>query len=251
METNDRKLLGVIVALMMAAASQAYAQGGQGQHQQREPTQAGPERAHGEQQVDRDRDQDRAADRTQDRDRDQTRDQLHVQDTAQIRDQDIYGSSLMSTTEREQYRQRLQSAKTDQQWARLRMQHQEQMQARARTQNATVEPPIYGQYMLTTQEQTRYRDQLRSAQNEQARIRLREQQQSMVRERARALGVPAPEPIYGQQLMTEQEQQQYRNRLQAAANEQERARIQNEHRTQMQQRAREHQVPADDLEPQS
>jgi hypothetical protein len=55
--------------------------------------------------------------------------------------------------------------------------------------------------MLTSQEQARYREQLRNAQDEQARIRLREQQQQIVRDRARMLGVPAPEPLYGQQLM--------------------------------------------------
>jgi hypothetical protein len=249
MPRNHRTLQTALVALALATGSQAYSQGhGEpGQGQQREQTQSGgPQQSRGEQQIDRDRDQDR----TQDRDRDQTRDRLHVQDATQIRDQDLYGSSLMSSAEREQYRQRLQSATTDQEWARVGSEHQEQMQMRARTQNAAIEPPIYGQYMVTTEEQARYREQLRTATNEQARIRVREQQQSTVQARARELGVAAPDPIYGQQLMTEQEQQQYRDRVRAVTGEQERQRVQNEHREQMQQRARQNQIPVDDLEPQ-
>jgi hypothetical protein len=39
----------------------------------------------------------------------------------------------------------LQNAGTDQKWARLRLQHQEQMLARAQTRRATLEPPLYGQ----------------------------------------------------------------------------------------------------------
>jgi hypothetical protein len=250
MPKNHRTVQTALVALAFAAASQAYSQGQRepGEGQQREQTQSGgPQQSRGEQQVDRDRDQDR----TQDRDRDQTRDRLHVQDATQIRDQDLYGSSLMSSAEREQYRQRLQSATTDQEWARAGSEHQEQMQMRARTQNAAIEPPIYGQYMLTTEEQARYREQLRTATNEQARIRVREQEQNTVRARAGELGVAAPDPIYGQQLMTEQEQQQYRDRVRAATGEQDRQRIQAEHRTQMQERARQHQIPVDDLEPKS
>lgn len=250
MSQNHRTLKAALVALALATGSQAYSQGqGEpGQGQQREQTQSGgTQQNRGEQQIDRDRDQDR----TQDRDRDQTRDRLHVQDAAQIRDEDLYGSSLMSSAEREQYRQRLQTATTDQEWARLGSQHQEQMQTRARTQNAAIDPPIYGQYMLTTEEQARYREQLRTATNEQARIRVREQQQNTVQARARELGVPAPDPIYGQQLMTEQEQQQYRDRVRATTGEQDRQRIQSEHRAQMQERARQHQVPVDDLEPQT
>jgi hypothetical protein len=250
MSTQQRqRLAAFVLAIGLTGSCVAIAQqggqgqGGQGQDQGGQQTREQAQRA--EQQLDRDRD----LDRTRDQDRTQAQDQLHLRDQEQLRDEDIYGSALMSTAEREQYRQRLQAVQTDPEWAQLRAQHQEQMQARARTQNATLDPPIYGQHMLTTQEQARYREQLRTAQNEQARIAVRAENQEMVRNRARELGVDAPAQLYGQQLMTEQEQQQLRQRLQTAANDQERQRLQNEHRTQMQARAREHQVPVDDLEP--
>jgi len=155
----------------------------------------------------------------------------------------------MSTAEREQYRQRLQSVQTDNEWAQLRAQHQEQMQARARTQNANIDPPIYGQHMMTAQEQTRYREQLRTAQDEQARISVRARHEEAIRTRARELGLDAPQRLYGQQLMTEQEQERLRQRLQTATSDQERQRLQDEHRREMQARAREHQIPLDELDP--
>ena len=251
MQASHRVLLTTwALTIVMTGAGAALAQqGGQGQGGQgqggQQGGQTGEQARRAEQQIDRDRD----LDRTRDQDRDQTQDRLHQQDQQQLRDEDIYGSALMSAAEHEQYRQRLQAVQTDQEWARLRAQHQEEMQVRARTQNATLEPPIYGQYMLTTQEQARYREQLRAAQNEQARIALRTEQQQMVHNRARELGVDAPSQLYGQQLMTEQEQEQLRQRMQTATSDQERQRIQSEHRSQMQERAREHQVPLDELEP--
>lgn len=241
MSTPQRpQLAAFVLAIGLSGSCVAFAQhGGQDQGGQQNREQA--QRA--EQQLDRDRDL------TRDRDRTQTQDQLHVRDQEQLHDEDIYGTGLMSTAEREQYRQRLQAVRTDQEWAQLRAQHEEQMQTRARTKNATLDPPIYGQYMLTKEEQARYRERLHTAQNEQARIAVRAENQEMVRNRARELGMDAPAPLYGQQMMTEQEQQQLRQRLQAAANDQERQQLQNEHRTQMQERAREHQVPVEELEP--
>lgn len=252
MKTPQRqRLAALVLAIGLSGSCVAIAQqggqgqGGQGQGQGHGGEQTREQAQRAEQQLDRDRD----LDRIRDQDRTQTQDQLHLRDQEQLRDQDIYGSALMSSAEREQYRQRLQAVQTDQEWAQLRAQHQEQMQTRARTQNAALEPPIYGQHLLTTQEQARYREQLRTAQNEQARIAVRAENQEMVRTRARELGVEAPAQLYGQQLMTEQEQQQLRQRLQAATSDQERQRLQAEHRTQMQARAREHQVPVDELEP--
>jgi hypothetical protein len=247
--TPRRRLTAFALAVAFSASCVALAQqGGQGQGGQGGQGQGGQQTREQAQRAEQQLDRDRDLDRTRDKDRLHTQDQLHLRDQQQLRDQDIYGSALMSTAEREQYRQRLEAVQTDQEWARLRAEHQEQMQTRARTQNATLEAPLYGQYLLTTQEQARHREQLRTAQNEQARIALRAENQEMVRNRARELGVDAPAQLYGQQLMTEQEQQQLRQRLQAAS-DQERQRLQNEHRTQMQARAREHQIPLDELEP--
>lgn len=73
----------------------------------------------------------------QDRDRtqDQTRDQ--------IRDRDIYGSQLMTPQERSEYRQRMQQAQTAQERERIRAEHHERMQARAKERGAKLpdQPP--------------------------------------------------------------------------------------------------------------
>ena len=47
--------------------------------------------------------------------------------------------------------------------------------------------------------------------------------------------------------MTDQERERLRERLENAANDQDRLRIRNEHREQMQARAREHQIPLSEL----
>ena len=154
----------------------------------------------------------------------------------------------MTAAEREQYREQMQSATTDQEWARLRAEHQEQMQTRALERGVSLPAPPYGQHLLTVREQERYRERLENARNEQARIALRAEHQQAMRARARELGVELPSPLYGQQLMTDQEQAQLRDRLRAAATEQERRRLQDEHREQMQERAREHRIPLDELE---
>jgi hypothetical protein len=198
---RHKQLAALALTIGLSATGVAVAQGpgGGGSGQQREQQgQPGQPAGHGEQQLGRDRD----VDRTHDQDRDRTQDQLHLMDQQQLRDQDIYGSALMSTAEREQYRQRLQTVQTDNEWAR----------ARARTQNTSIDPPIYGQHMMTTQEQARYREQLRSAQDEQARISVRARHEEAIRTRARELGLAAPQRLYGQQLMTEQEQERLRER---------------------------------------
>jgi hypothetical protein len=70
----------------------------------------------------------------------------------------------------------------------------------------------------------------------------------MVQARARELGVELPARLCGQQLMTDTEQERFREQLRAATTEQERQRLQDQHRAAMQQRAREHQIPVDELE---
>jgi hypothetical protein len=73
----------------------------------------------------------------QDRDRtqDQTRDQ--------IRDRDIYGSQLMTQQERNEYRQRMQQARTAEERERIRVEHHERMKVRAKERGVTLpdQPP--------------------------------------------------------------------------------------------------------------
>lgn len=73
----------------------------------------------------------------------QTRDQ--TQDQTQLRTQDqIYGSQLMTPAEREEYRARLRTMRTEEEREMFRLQHHQQMQERARAKGMVlpVEPPI-------------------------------------------------------------------------------------------------------------
>ena len=160
--------------------------------------------------------QDRTQDRIGDRDRIQDRDQDRVQDRDQDRDRD-----------------RLQ----DRDQRQLHMQDREQLRDR----------DIYGSELMTRQERREYRNRIQAMQTmpEWARFRAEHQQRMMAL--ARQEGVTLAPPFYGQQLMTDQERERLRERLENAANEQERLALRNEHREQMQARAREHQIPASEL----
>lgn len=82
-------------------------------------------------------DQDRMRDRSQDQDRMEQRDQ----DMDRNRDQDqerIYGSQLMTPQERDEYRARLQAAKTAEERDRIRKEHHELMKKRAQERGVTL-----------------------------------------------------------------------------------------------------------------
>jgi Flp pilus assembly protein TadD len=68
-------------------------------------------------------------------------DQLRTQD--QIRDQDVYGSQLMTQQERNEHRNKMRAAKTEQERERIRAEHHEQMKVRAKERGVTLpdEPP--------------------------------------------------------------------------------------------------------------
>lgn len=93
-----------------------------------------------------------AADQEQARDRDrldtpdQTRDQDRLREQDQIKDDQIYGSKLMTDQERNEYRNRMRTAKTDQEREQIRNEHHKQMQSRAKERglNMPDEPPMRG-----------------------------------------------------------------------------------------------------------
>lgn len=60
---------------------------------------------------------------------------------------------------------------------------------------------------------------------------------------------PAPEPIYGSQLMTRKERQEFHAKMRAAKTPEEREKIRQEHHEQMQQRAKERGVTLPDEPP--
>jgi hypothetical protein len=84
-------------------------------------------------------DQLRTQDQTKDQIQDKTQDQLKTQDQ-------IYGSQLMTEKERNEYRNRMRSAKTVQEQEQIRAEHHKSMQVRAKERGVTLpdQPPTKG-----------------------------------------------------------------------------------------------------------
>lgn len=84
-------------------------------------------------------------DRLHDQDRLYDRDRLHDRD--RLRDRDtIYGSQLMTSSERSAYRKKMRSLKTEQEREAFRTQHHEEMQKRAQERGVKLpdNPPAQG-----------------------------------------------------------------------------------------------------------
>lgn len=193
---KSRTAISIIVASVLALTSMAsFAQQGQRGG-------AGADRA---QQVDRDRtyDQDRMSDRdrTQDRTRidvpEQDRDRDRIHDPANMSDQDIYGSELMTATERQQYRKELGNSGTQASRNEFQARHEAKMQERALLKDQDLIPPgqgpIFGGELMSVQERNEYREQLRVFGTEQEREQFQAQHHDRINERADALGVEVEE----------------------------------------------------------
>jgi len=187
-----RTAVGVMVASIIALASMSsFAGPGQGQG-------GGGNEDRG-QQMDRDRDFDR--DRMQDHDRleesDQARardqDRTRIHDPANIKDQDIYGSELMTQAERNRYREQI--GKSDEQGLaqEFQTQHEMTMQKRALNQGVDLVPPgqgpIYGGELMSVQERNEYREQLRLSNSEAESQQFQARHREQMRERAHALNI--------------------------------------------------------------
>jgi len=140
---------------------------------------------------DRDRDQLRGYDQDQDRDRVQDRDRLHVTDPASMRDDDIYGSVMMSEEELKQYRNQLMNMETVEAREQYQTKHEAKMQERAQLQGKDLVPPgqgpIYGGELMTVQERNEYREQLRHMDSDEEREKFQAQHHEQMNLRAKAL----------------------------------------------------------------
>ena len=116
-----------------------------------------------------------------------TQQQKHVRE--HMPDQGMYGHEMMTVEERERYRQQLDNARSDREWSQLRAEHQREMQARAKAQGRQLDPPVFGQHMMTMEEQKRYTDRMQAAKNDEEKARIRQEHQQMMMERANELGV--------------------------------------------------------------
>ncbi len=128
-----------ILTVMAAGAS------AQGQQQERGRPQDQSRQTDMDRAQDRDRMMDRDLDRTQDRDRDMTRDQMRDRDRDydrdRLRQQDrdrIYASDLMTDQERTTYQNQLRALGTEKERVEFRLQHQKEMQERAKRRGVNV-----------------------------------------------------------------------------------------------------------------
>lgn len=190
------------IALAMLASLPAHAWQHRGGGGQRAGTTAGQR---GTMQQDRDRLQDRLdQDRLQDRDRTRDRlDQDRLQDRDRTRDRDrlddgtaIYGSQLMTQSERDAYRSKMRSLSTTREREELRAQHHTEMQQRAKERGVTLpdEPPAGGGRMNSTQQRTQQqteqqeRTQEQGESGQQTRQQTEQQQRTQQQEEQRESG---------------------------------------------------------------
>ena len=116
-----------------------------------------------------------------------TQQQKHVRE--HMPDHGMYGHEMMTVEERERFRQQLDNARSDREWSQLRAEHQREMQARAKAQGRQLDPPVFGQHMMTMEEQKRYTDRMQAAKNDEEKARIRQEHQQTMMQRASELGV--------------------------------------------------------------
>jgi hypothetical protein len=113
--------------------------------------------------------------------------QKHVREP--MPDHAIYGQEMMTAEERERYRQQLNNAHNDREWSQMRAEHQREMQARAKAQGRQLDPPVFGEHMMTMEERNRYTQRIQAAGTEEERTRIQQEHQQMMMQRARELGI--------------------------------------------------------------
>mgnify|MGYP003628754952 CR=1 FL=1 len=116
----------------------------------------------------------------------------HVPDFAKLSDQDIYGSEVMTAQERNQYRKQLQDATNAEERNRVEAQHREMVQTRAKARNVDLAPPgqgIYGGALMSVEERSRYREQLRMIESDTEKAKFMAQHREEMQMRAQAQGV--------------------------------------------------------------
>lgn len=189
-----RTTISILAAAVLALTSLAsFAGQGQG------PGGGAADRGY---QVDRDRsyDRDRMSDRarTESHDRRQNRDQDHtkMQDPSRMNNADIYGTELMTSQERKQYRKELGASGDQQLRSEYQMQHEQKMQERALQHGQDLVPPgqgpIYGGEFMSVQERNEYREQLRLMDSTQSE-EFKAQHRDRINQRARALELEVEE----------------------------------------------------------
>ena len=101
----------------------------------------------------------------------------------------MYGREMMTAEERERYRERLANASSDREWSQMRAEHQREMQARAKAQGRQLDPPVFGEHMMTMEEKHRYTQRMQAATTDAERERIQQEHQQQMMQRAEEMGV--------------------------------------------------------------
>jgi hypothetical protein len=115
----------------------------------------------------------------------------------------------------------------------------------AGAQQAPAQPqPPYANQLLTPEERDAYRKQMQEAKTPEERAKIRDAHRAEMQKRADAQGIalqgPRGEPrLYGGDLMTPEERNAYIEKMRAARTPEERLKLRDEHRAEMQKRAKE------------
>jgi hypothetical protein len=118
----------------------------------------------------------------------------------------IYGQQLMTVQEREQHRERIRTAATEEERNKIREEHRKQMQARAQEQKVQlpdVAAPgagpkggaqqVRGRELMTEEERARHREEMRNMATEEEREKARQEKHEQMKERAEKQGVTLPD----------------------------------------------------------
>lgn len=102
----------------------------------------------------------------------------------------------------------------------------------------------YGQQLMTPEERDALRKQMQEAKTPEERAKIRDEHRALMQKRAAEQGIElrggAGEPrLYGSQLMTPAERQAYIDKMRSAKTPEERLKLRDEHRAEMQKRAKE------------
>lgn len=114
----------------------------------------------------------------------------------------IYGSQLMTPSERAEMRQKMQAAKTAEERTQLRNENHAKMVQRANESGVTLagprgDPRLYGQQLMTPEERNAQMEKMRAATTREERIKLRDEHRAEMQKRAQEKGITLPEPRMG------------------------------------------------------
>jgi hypothetical protein len=124
----------------------------------------------------------------------------------------MYGEQLFTQQERDDYRKRMQDAKTPEERAKIRDEVHATAQARAKDKGITLPEPrgprgpggpggspggpgrMYGEQLFSQQERDDYRKRMQEAKSPEERVKIRDEMHTTAQARAKEKGITLPEP---------------------------------------------------------